>query len=207
MAKPADFETNVFVNCPFDDNYRPLLWPMVLTIIACGFTPCLALQERDAGAIRIEKIKKLIRRCRLGIHDISRTELDFGSQLPRFNMPFELGLDLGAREYGNGFLKEKQVLILDRERYRFQTFLSDIAGQDIAAHNESSDVLIEKVRAWLNSVRMPGPPLLGAARIRGLYATFLHELPMICEEARLDFASLDFNDYIYFCSEWLALKA
>lgn len=207
MAKPADFETNVFVNCPFEETYRLLQWPMVFTIIACGFTPCLALQERDAGAIRIEKIKRLIGRSRLSIHDISRTEPDAGSGLPRFNMPFELGLDLGAREYENRYLKDKKVLILDTERYRFQSFLSDIAGQDIAAHNGSADVLIERVRTWLNAVRASGPPLLGAARIKRLYDSFHVELPKICDAAGLDCANLDFNDFLYFCSDWIELKA
>jgi hypothetical protein len=207
MAKPIDFSTNVFVNCPFDEDYRPLLRAMVFSVIICGFTPCLALQQRDAGAIRIEKIKKLIRGCRLGIHDISRTETDADSCLPRFNMPFELGLDLGAREYGGGYLKEKQILILDKERYRFQRFLSDIAGQDIAAHNQSPAILVEKVRSWLNTMRASGPPLLGATRITSLYDNFLVELPKMCAAAKLDHANLDFNDFLHFCSEWIALYA
>lgn len=25
MAKPSNFDTNVFINCPFDDTYRPIL--------------------------------------------------------------------------------------------------------------------------------------------------------------------------------------
>ena len=73
MMKPENFDTNVFINCALDEAYRPLLWSMVFSIIACGYQPCLALQERDAGVIRLEKIKRLINSSRLGIHDISRT--------------------------------------------------------------------------------------------------------------------------------------
>jgi hypothetical protein len=46
-----------------------------------------------------KRIFKLIEGCQFGIHDISRTELDTDSQLPRFNMPLELGMFLGAQRF------------------------------------------------------------------------------------------------------------
>jgi len=48
----------------------------------------------------VDKLYGLIEACRYGIHDLSRTELDKSHQLPRFNMPLELGIFLGARRYG-----------------------------------------------------------------------------------------------------------
>ena len=41
-------------------------------------------------------------------------------ELPRFNMPYELGLDVGASEYGGTRLKTKKILILETERYHYQ---------------------------------------------------------------------------------------
>ncbi len=49
--------------------------------------------------------------------------------LPRFNMPLELGIFLGAKRFGSQKQKQKNGLILDREKYRYQSFCSDIAGQ------------------------------------------------------------------------------
>lgn len=86
----------VFINCPFDNDYQPLFDAMVFTILRCGFVPRCALELVDAAGTRIDKIVNIIRECPLGVHDISRTELDSGSHLPRFNMPFELGLFLGS---------------------------------------------------------------------------------------------------------------
>ena len=40
-------------------------------------------------------------------------------EFPRFNMPYELGLDVGAAEYGTKRLKTKRALILDTERYHY----------------------------------------------------------------------------------------
>jgi hypothetical protein len=43
----------------------------------------------------------MIGECDYGIHDLSRVEVDAGG-IPRFNMPMELGLHLGARLFGSG---------------------------------------------------------------------------------------------------------
>ncbi|MFL6236225.1 MAG: hypothetical protein ACJ76N_24045 [Thermoanaerobaculia bacterium] len=40
----AEFEKNVFINCPFDDGYRPLLRPLLFTILHLGFNPKIALE-------------------------------------------------------------------------------------------------------------------------------------------------------------------
>jgi hypothetical protein len=207
MAKPEKFDTNVFINCPFDDEYKPLLWAIIFTVLACGFSPRSALEENDAGAIRLDKIKKLIRESRLGIHDISRTDADKVSGLPRFNMPFELGIDLGARAYGARHLGSKRVLIFDRDRYRFQQFLSDIAGQDISAHENSEAKVIAKVRAWLNNAQTSGKPLLGAEAIEKSFQAFSVELPNMCSEADLIHDKLDFGDFVYFAGVWIEQTA
>ena len=47
----------------------------------------IALEDGDAGQVRIDKIYNIIEDCRYGIHDIPRTELDAISCLPRFNTP------------------------------------------------------------------------------------------------------------------------
>jgi len=203
MNKPAGFDTTVFVNCPADEHYQPLLRAIVFTLLLCDFTPRSALQEFDGSTVRLEKIKQLIASSRFGIHDISKTELDSHSGLPRFNMPFELGLDLGAKAFGIEHLASKQMLILDSEPYRFQRFLSDIAGQDIAAHNGCPEQAVEQVRTWLNSINHTRQPLLGAVYILDRYRRFQTRLPKICRRASLTLEMLDLNDFIKLASNWL----
>jgi len=151
-------EYGVFVNCPFDDAYRPLFEAIVFAVHDCGYVVRSSLEVTDASQVRIDKIASIIGSCRLGIHDISRTELDVETQLPRFNMPLELGLFLGAKRFGSGKHRSKTCLILDIERYRYQKFISDIAGQDIAVHGGNADDAIKAVR------KGSGPPLLGRSR-------------------------------------------
>jgi hypothetical protein len=91
----GDDNVDVFINCPFDDDYRALFRAIIFAVIACGFRARCALEISDAATARIEKIYKIISECGYGVHDISRTELDEVNQLPRFNMPLELGIFLG----------------------------------------------------------------------------------------------------------------
>ena len=113
--------------------------------------PAVRLKRRDASQVRIDKIYDIIADCRYGIHDISRTELDEDSGLPRFNMPLELGVFLGAKKFGIDEQKRKNCLILDKEQYRYQQFISDIAGQDIQAHHNNPEEMVTVVRNWLRN--------------------------------------------------------
>ncbi|HEV3051921.1 MAG TPA: hypothetical protein VGX50_16555 [Longimicrobium sp.] len=199
----ADTENHVFINCPFDAEYRPLFEAMVFVIHHCGFVARSAMEGDDGSQVRIDKIATIIAESPLGIHDISRTEPDAGSGLPRFNMPLELGMFLGAKRYGNPRQRRKLCLILDRDRYRYQQFCSDIAGQDIRAHQNDPALLIRVLRDWLRNVLMHTATLPGASRIAERYATFQAELPQICRLLGMDADELVFNDLTMLVSAWL----
>ena len=201
---PASPSASVFINCPFDQQYQPLFEAIVFCVVACGFVPRCTLDLTDAGEVRIENIYRLIAQCNHGIHDISRTEVAGQPyRLPRFNMPLELGIFLGAKRFGARTAK-KRCLIMDREPYRYKRFISDIGGQDIKAHGRSGVKAIRHVRDWLQSV--PGKAAIpGGMKIRQDYQRFRRELPVIAEEAQLNPAQLTFIDYLQLVTSWLKL--
>jgi hypothetical protein len=94
-------ERDVFINCPFDAKYRPLLRGLLFAVHDCGFRARSALEVEDSGEVRVQKIVRIIAESPFGIHDISRVEADPRTNLPRFNMPLELGLFLGAKAFGD----------------------------------------------------------------------------------------------------------
>lgn len=198
------YGTSVFVNCPFDAAYAPTFDAIVFALLDCGFTPRCALEVDDAGLVRFEKILQLVKACRFGIHDISRTELDRRNRLPRFNMPLELGLFLGAQRFGGGDQRRKACLVLDREPYRYQKFVSDISGQDIKSHDARPDRAIAATRTWLTAAAKPGLPLPGGRAIAQRYHRFRSELPELCRRLRLRPAEMTFIDYCSIAAEWLA---
>jgi uncharacterized protein YjiS (DUF1127 family) len=201
---PAAPSASVFINCPFDKQYQPIFDAIVFCVVACGFEPRCTLELTDAGEVRIENIYRLIAQCNHSIQDISRTEVEdqpFG--LPRFNMPLELGIFLGAKRFG-GRSSRKRCLIMDRAPYRYKRFISDIGGQDIKAHCTRPVNAIRHVRDWLQSA--PGKAAIpGGTKIWQDYQRFRRELPVIAEEAQLDPAQLTFIDYLQLVTNWLKL--
>lgn len=199
----TNYAENVFLNCPFDAKYLDLRNAIVFSVFDCGFIARSALEVDDSGEIRFDKIQRIISECRFGIHDISRTEPDGETGLPRFNMPLELGVFIGAKRYGNSQQKTKRSLILDCEDYRYQAFVSDISGHDIRSHNDDPEQAIGHVRNWLNasSGRRTIP---GGRAIVERWRKFESDLPDMCATIPIDIDELTYNDYANFISEWLS---
>lgn len=167
------FEDNVFVNCPFDTGYYPLLRPILFSVIYLKLNPRIALERADSGEPRIKKIMELIGESKYGIHDLSRIKADKEGEIFRLNMPFELGVDVGCRTFGTEEQKTKQCLILEAERYRYQAALSDLSGSDIAVHKNEPEEIVSQVRGWLAGQCRPKAP--GPAKIWGAFADFMAE--------------------------------
>lgn len=205
MVVSFEYDKSVFINCPFDRDYKPLFEAIIFTVFDCGFRPRCALEIEDGGQVRMERIFGLIGESRLAINDLCRVDLDSSTNLPRFNMPLELGIFLGARRFGQGRQKEKRCLILDRERYRYRAFISDIAGQDVKEHEDDPMQAIQIVRDWLRSQsqnsRMPG----GKA-IAERYKAFRARLSEHCREARLNEDDLIWIEYTELIWNWLEVR-
>ena len=205
MAAPAPIKYNesVFINCPFDAQYTKLLYALVFAVTDCGFVARCALEEDSSGVVRVHKILQMIKECRIGIHDISRTETSPSSKLPRFNMPLELGMFLGAKEYGTPQQRQKTYLVLDKEPYRYKQFISDIGGQDIKAHQGKVEGVIKAVRNYLANLQ-PGVIIPGPANIQKRYQAFTAQLPALCRGVKIKKGELTFVDYCAFVETWLA---
>lgn len=197
-----NYSNNVFINCPFDDDYSTIFNAVNFAIFDCGFIPRCAREYDDGSQVRIDKIYRIILECKFGIHDISRTELDIENGLPRFNMPLELGIFLGAKRFGNEVDRNKSCMIIDREKHRFQKFISDIAGQDIKSHDNDFEKAIGKVSEWLRTVSRR-KTIPGGTDITRRYKQFLIDLPELCAACRKTIDELTFNDYCLLVSDWL----
>jgi hypothetical protein len=196
------YDSSVFLNFPFTDDYAPVLRAILFAVVDCGFRPRCALELEDSGQIRLQKIERLIEECRFGIHDLSNMELDPKSGLPRFNMPFELGLFLGAKRYSDDrSQRDKRLIILDREKFRYQQAISDISGQDILSHEGDPKTAIRRVRNWLNT-QAPERKLGSARFVIARYEQYEMDLPAICDEIDYDPADLTFIDLWNTMGRW-----
>ena len=141
---------NVFINCPFDDQYKPLLLSLLFICAFCGFKPLLVSMDQDSSSVRLDKIIDLIDKSSLSIHDISRMIAQEEGEISRFNLPFELGIDFGYKKFCN---PNKKILILEENHHTYDVAISDISGCDIKVHSAEPELLIRRVRNWFNSHR------------------------------------------------------
>lgn len=203
VLKPHDYDESVFINCPFDSAYEPLLQGLIFAVRHMGLVPKSALDPSDPGQPRFDKILALIENCKYSIHDISRTEIDRNHGLPRFNVPFELGLDLGCKRFGRLRQKQKTTLILDVDRYRYRTFISDIAGFDIEEHNGTIARVITVIRNWLRHASGDNFEAPSGATIYARYRAFQLYLPGACYDLNWDIDNLPFTDFSWAAFDWI----
>jgi hypothetical protein len=193
---------DVFINCPFDDAYKPTFHAILFAVNYLGFAARCALEVDDASELRLDKIMRIIGQCAYGVHDISSVGLSTATNLPRFNMPLELGLYLGCKRFGGGTQHQKACLILDTDPYRYRAFISDISGQDIHSHKGEPKRAIAEVRNWLANVsKTKGLP--GGADIAARYTRFIKDLPGICKKLKRRPKDLTFADFSEMVEIWL----
>ncbi len=135
-------EQSVFLNVPFDKGFERLFVSLVAAIVAIGRTPRCVLEIPERGQGRLNRIKGLIQKCRVSIHDLSRV----GTPV-RFNMPFELGLACNLDIMGGNH----DFIILEKKPYRLDKTLSDLKGCDPFIHSNSPKGIINCVLDSLSS--------------------------------------------------------
>jgi hypothetical protein len=129
--------------------------------------------------------------------------------VPRFNMPLELGLHLGARLFGQGRHRRKRALILEAKSHRYDAALSDISGQDIEVHANDPARAIGCVRNWLSEHRSRNqPPLPGTTAMSSDYRLFQREVGALLAARRLDpLGDLTHGDFLFAVRDWIAARA
>ena len=66
-------DRQVFLNCPFDDDYYPLPRAAVFTIHACEFTARIALENTGSESVRLDRLIEMIRECQCRYLQPART--------------------------------------------------------------------------------------------------------------------------------------
>jgi hypothetical protein len=193
------YKQSIFINCPFDNAYKPLLHAATFTVIWCGFVPRCAMEREDSSEPRFEKILNMIEECQYGIHDLSRIELDRG--FPRFNMPLELGLFLGAKRFGRLAQDRKSCLVFERKPNDYDKFISDMSGRDPRPHENKPELVVAAIRNWLSSAaRRKSIP--GSHKISSAYVRFGKWLPGKCKSEGLLARKLTWLEFADLAKEW-----
>ena len=148
ILQDDSFSRNVFINCPFDREYIPILRPLLFTVLYLGYLPRITSESSDSLQQRIHKIRDLIEVSKFSVHDLSRIKSQKSGDFYRLNMAFELGIDYGCRLFKEGAARNKRCLILAEERYQYRRALSDLSGVDIKKHSNEPEEVVRQTRNW-----------------------------------------------------------
>ncbi|MDX2233347.1 MAG: hypothetical protein NW200_02500 [Hyphomonadaceae bacterium] len=205
-AAPEDLNPDVFINCPFDDGYWPLFRAIVFAIHAAGYRSRCALEDDTNGELRLDRLKALIGACDRGVHDLSRVELSRKSRTPRFNMPFEFGVAVGASAFGGSRQKRKRALVLAGTREEWHPTVSDLSGIDPRYHENNPRLVIKAVRDFLGKTP-DGRMLPGVTALWNAFQEFQKDLPRLAKEAdhTLDEAH-EYASYVTFVAAFLTAR-
>ena len=156
--------TDVFINCPFDARFEPLYLAYIAGLAGLSLTPRCVLEVPAGGSSRLDRMFRLISSCRWSVHDLSCVTLDVRApRVPRFNMPFELGLAAAL-----GMTGPHRWFILEARAHRLQKSMSDVNGIDPLIHEGSArGVLRELTNAFGRANAQPPTAQLEAVH-RGL---------------------------------------
>lgn len=202
------YENNIFINCPFDKAYSPLLKPLLFTVMRLGYTPRITLERFNSSEIRMKKIIECIKESKYGIHDLSRLKSVKKGEYFRLNMPFELGLDIGCREFGGQAFTDKKCLVLEKEAYRYQAALSDLSGCDIKSHKDSAERVCRETRNWLvSTVPLTSPP--APSSLWGEYLDFQAWMFTTLKSKKWtnrDIHQMQMKEYMQNIKDWMTLN-
>jgi hypothetical protein len=121
---------SVFLNVPYDSEFENLYLAYIAGLSAFGLIPRATL-EIPTSRRRLERILMLIEECTYSIHDLSRVQLDKNApRVPRFNMPFELGLAVAHASLH----RQTSWYVCETVRHRANKSLSDLDGTDVRIH-------------------------------------------------------------------------
>ncbi len=197
-------EKNVFINCPFDDEYLSLLRPLVFTLLAIGYTPRIAQERLDSGEPRFRKICELISESQYGIHDLSRVQAKRKGEYLRLNMPFELGLDIGCRVFNESIHSAKRCLILEEKRYRCKAALSDLSNSDTRSHGNDPTRIVRQIRNWFVENGLKNAP--SPTRIWYSFVDFMADFEKERQEEGFnadDIYEMPISEFIEYINIWL----
>jgi hypothetical protein len=190
--RPAAATRHVFINCPFDNAYKPLFDAITFAVHDLGFQARHALVE-GGQPLRLPRIAAEIRGSSYSIHDLSRVQRGGALNLPRFNMPFEAGIAYACNQVATS-RHAHHLLLLDSQPHRIAASLSDAAGIDGRAHYDDPEQVVSGVRAFL--VRSSGQRgLPGAAHVWQRYLAFKGLLRL--EARRLNITSAEIRSWDY----------
>jgi hypothetical protein len=177
---------SVFLNLPFDSNFEPIFVAYVVGLVTLGFIPRSVLELDEDGAVRMERLFRLMRQCQGSVHDLS-----YGGKERRYNMPLELGV-----AYALTRLSSKKIYVFEAKKYILKKNLSDLSHFDPKIHGMKGEKALVAIYDCFDSRLLTDPIEIG----RPIYKRTIKRLPEIRQGRDTLFNRSSFRRMLYFVS-------
>jgi hypothetical protein len=177
---------SAFINIPYDSSYESLYLALIAGLSGYGLIPKATLQIPGSRR-RLDRIINLLNSCAFSFHDLSCVE----PLIPRFNMPFELGL---AVAWATKVNRNHNWFIFESKGFRVQQSLSDLNGTEAYIHKGTGIGLLSQLANAL--VRTKHQPTVKQLK------SILHDLKLVSIELKKNLATnslfnaRSFNDLV-----------
>jgi hypothetical protein len=200
MPLPPIDPSAVFLNIPYDEEFKELYLAYIVGLYQLGLKPRLT-SGIAGGERRLDRVLELIQSCRYSIHDLSRVELSAAPPAtPRFNMPLELGLAIAWAKLRS---RRHTWFLWESMPGRIQKSLSDLDGTDAYIHRGSPAGIMSELR---NAFPFDGAPAVPEMLKVYRFVSDNTESILAKSGARNVYAASVFNELCWLSSNLTALS-
>ena len=168
----------VFLNYPFDDDFRDMALAMHFAVVSANMIPVCARDLSVPDRVRVDMLVKAVASCHYSAHDLSRGKGEGAENYSRLNMSIEYGMALFYDMNSDGAAHRCAFFVASPHEY--QAYASDLSGLDPQYHENSDLMLVKLVYDWLlfiqPDLKATQPP---TAVVVTRYADFKEELKKI----------------------------
>lgn len=156
------YESQVFLNYPFDDEFRELEHALHFPVVAAGLIPICAKGLSVPDKPRLEMIVEAIKNCHYSAHDFSRLKGEGSENFGRMNMPLEMGMAIfHALETQRN---NHRCAFFVSAPHNYSRAISDLAGLDPYCYQNDPKKLVSNTYDWLRRV-LPSDRFISASTI------------------------------------------
>jgi hypothetical protein len=147
-------DAQVFLNYPFDNEFKTFSHAMHFAVVAAGLIPVCAYDLTAPDRPRLDIIVEAIIRSRYSVHDFSRLRGEGEQNFARHNMPIEMGMALFHALQTQRSMHRCAFFISVPHEFRIAA--SDLAGLDPITYEGDELSCAARMYEWLrDGVRSP----------------------------------------------------
>jgi len=153
---------SVFINCPYDPDYKNVFEAIVFTLLCYGMWPRWA-DDGSRAVTRLDRIVYPLRASLFSIHDLSRCKGEGDENLARMNMPLELGMALEQAYHPlNDPHRDHRCIVLVPSKSSYWQAVSDLNAFDLLRYDGSPEDMVSQLGNFLkiSAQRVEAPPVV-----------------------------------------------